>query len=66
MKKNIGTADKVIRLALVIVYLLAYNYGWVGGTTAIVLGFFAAIFFVTSLVNFCPLYSLLGVNTCAR
>jgi hypothetical protein len=31
---------------------------------AIVLGLVAVIFALTSLINFCPLYSLIGINTC--
>jgi hypothetical protein len=34
------------------------------GTLGIVLLIAAVIFLVTSLLNFCPLYTLLGVSTC--
>ena len=66
MKKNMGNTDRIIRLSLVLVYLLAFLNGWIEGTMAIVLGCIAVIFFLTSLVNFCPLYSLAGLNTCPR
>lgn len=63
MEKNIGFIDKIIRLMLVLLYLVAYQNDWIGGNFAIVLGLFASIFFVTSLVNSCPLYSVFGINT---
>ncbi|MBP9789762.1 MAG: DUF2892 domain-containing protein, partial [Bacteroidia bacterium] len=30
----------------------------------IVLLIFAAVFLLTSIISFCPLYSIIGVNTC--
>jgi hypothetical protein len=64
MKPNMGNADKIIRvlIAAVIAGLIFTNV--ISGTLAIVLGVFAAVFVLTSLVSFCPLYTLVGVNTC--
>jgi len=65
MKKNMGVADKGIRFLLacilVVVYLVAdfsKPVGW--GVLTI-----AAIMLITSFISFCPLYTLLGINTCA-
>jgi hypothetical protein len=59
MKKNVGNADKWIRIVLGVVVLsllvLDGNVLWVG-----LLGFIPLI---TGLINFCPLYLLFGVNT---
>ena len=64
MKKNMGNADRIIRL--IIAAILAYLYfgGVVTGTLGIVLVVVAGVFVLTSLISFCPLYSLVGLNTC--
>jgi hypothetical protein len=64
MKKNMGVADRVIRLliAALIIVLFFANYIW--GTFAIILLIIAGVLLVTSFVSICPLYSLLGIRTC--
>ena len=64
MTKNMGNTDKLIRLVIAAIIAVLYYTGTISGTLALVLGIFAVIFTLTSLVNFCPLYSLMGVNTC--
>lgn len=64
MKKNMGPADKSIRVLLAIIVAVLYYFDVIGGTLAIVLMAFAIVFLLTSLVSFCPLYTLLGINTC--
>lgn len=63
MKKNMGTADRVIRFALAIVVAILYFTGKISGLAAIVLGVFALAFFVTSLIGHCPAYTPLGIKT---
>lgn len=64
MKKNMGNADRGIRIILAAVFAYLYFSGTVTGTVSYVLLAFAAVFVLTSLVSFCPLYPLLGINTC--
>jgi uncharacterized membrane protein YtjA (UPF0391 family) len=66
MKKNMGTADKFIRIILAIIVGVLYYTNIISGTAAIVLWALAIVFLLTSLVSFCPLYVLLGINTCKR
>ena len=63
MKKNMGTIDKIIRLLIALVVIGLYFAHLISGTVAIVLLLLAAIFVVTSLINFCPLYLPFGINT---
>jgi hypothetical protein len=63
MKANMGTVDKAIRILLAVVVAVLYFTGQIGGTLAIVLGVFALIFVLTSLISFCPLYLPLGIST---
>jgi hypothetical protein len=64
MKKNIGETDKVIRLVLAALIAVLYFTNIIQGALAIVLGIVAVVLTLTSLVNFCPLYTLLGKSTC--
>ncbi len=64
MKKNMGNADKIIRFVLAAIIAVLYFTGTVTGTLNIVLLIVAGVFVVTSLVNFCPLYTLFGLKTC--
>ena len=64
MKSNMGTTDKIIRFALAAVFAALYFTGTVTDVLGIVLLVFAVVFVLTSLVSFCPLYTLFGINTC--
>lgn len=64
MKKNMGSADRMIRLLLAAIFAGLYFTDTVTGTFGIVLLVLAGVFVLTSLVSFCPLYPLLGINTC--
>ena len=65
MKKNMGTADKIIRLIVAAVLAFLFYNGTITGTLGIVAVFVAIVFALTGLVSFCPLYTLLGINTCS-
>jgi predicted ABC-type exoprotein transport system permease subunit len=64
MKKNMGNTDRIVRLLVAAVIAVLYFTNVITGTVAIVLLALAVIFVLTSLVSFCPLYSLFGMNTC--
>lgn len=64
MKKNMGTTDKLIRLVIAVVFAVLYFTGTVTGTVGVVLLALGGVFVLTSLVSFCPLYTLVGLNTC--
>lgn len=65
MTKNMGSTDKLIRLSIAAIIAFLYYNGTISGTLGIILGLIAIVFALTSLVNFCPLYTLIGVNTCS-
>ena len=63
MKVNIGSADKVVHIVvgLALLSLLVLDPGkarWFGLVGLVPL--------LTAFVGFCPLYTLLGVNTCPK
>jgi hypothetical protein len=63
MKKNIGTIDKAIRILFAVVVVVLYFTHVITGVLAIVLLSLSAIFVVTSLLSFCPIWMALGLST---
>lgn len=60
LAKNVGGIDKILRIVigalLIIGALMGYGvWMWIG-----------VVPLVTGLMGSCPLYSILGVSTCAR
>jgi hypothetical protein len=60
MIKNIGTADKWIRMVvgiglLALTFVITSNWRWLGLIGVMPLG--------TALLNFCPIYMLIGINS---
>jgi len=61
MKSNVGGIDKILRIVvglglLSLLFILEGSARWWGLIGIVPLG--------TALFNFCPLYTLLGINTC--
>ena len=59
-----GNADRIIRITLAVIVVFLYYNNTITGTMGIVLLVLAGIFVLTSLIGFCPLYKLVGLNTC--
>ena len=66
MKKNMGNADRIIRLLIAAAIAVLYFTHIITGTVGIVLLVVAAVFVLTSLVSFCPIYAVLGMSTCPK
>lgn len=66
MKKNMGNVDRGIRIVAALIVAALIVTGTVSGVLAIVLGVIAAVFVLTSVIGFCPLYAPFGINTCPR
>ena len=60
---NMGNWDRVARVIIVIAIGLAWYTGHISGTLALVLGVVAAVFLLTSVIGFCPLYRVIGLST---
>ncbi|GAB4481417.1 MAG: DUF2892 domain-containing protein [Anaerolineae bacterium] len=63
MKKNMGTADRIIRTLIAVVLVVLGLTGVLTGALAIVGYVLAAVFLATSVVSFCPLYLPFGIST---
>lgn len=63
MKKNMGTADKTIRIILAVLFAVLYFTGTVSGLLGIILLVLGIVFLITSFISVCPLYTVAGINT---
>jgi Protein of unknown function (DUF2892) len=67
MKKNMGSADKIIRVIIAVaIAILYFTTDYISGTLGIILLVLAGIFFLTSVVGTCPLYLPFGIDTGAN
>ena len=63
MKRNISTLDRIIRIVLAAVFAFLYFGGIVTGTLGIILVVLGAVFLITAIIGFCPLYTLFKFST---
>lgn len=63
MKKNLGSADRVIRVIIAVVIALLYFTNILTGTLGLVLLIVGIVFLLTSFVSFCPIYGILGLSS---
>ena len=64
MVHNVGSVDRIVRIVVAVAAIgiaAAVGFGSIGGVVLLVV---AAIMTVTAAVGSCPLYRLVGVNTC--
>jgi hypothetical protein len=66
MKKNMGNADRIIRIIIAAVIAGLFFASIIPGVLGIVLMALAGVFLLTSFISFCPLYSPFGINTCKK
>lgn len=58
MNSNLGQADRLLRLIAGIALIALSLTGVIGAW-----GWIGIIFVATALINFCPIYRLLGIST---
>ena len=64
MKASVGSIDRILRLvAGAAVIAFGYMGGLASPWNAVAIGG-GSVFVLTALIKFCPLYPLLGINTC--
>jgi len=63
MKVNMSSADRIIRVIIAVIFAALYFTGTVTGTIGLVLTVAGVIFLLTSIVGFCPLYTIFGIRT---
>jgi len=63
MKKNMGTADRVIRTVIAVGIVILFFVGQISGTAAIILGILVVLLLVTGLTGVCPAYMPFNFST---
>jgi len=63
MKRNMGIADRIIRIVLAAVVAVLYFTKTLSPVAGIILGILAIIFVVTGIIGVCPLYLPFGIST---
>jgi Protein of unknown function (DUF2892) len=59
MKSNVGGIDRILRAALGLVLIALAATGTIG-----LWGWVGIVPLATAAIGFCPVYPLLGINTC--
>lgn len=60
MKSNVGGIDRILRIVLGLALIALTLTGTIG-----VWGWIGLVPLATAVFGFCPLYTVLGMNTCA-
>jgi hypothetical protein len=60
--KNMSSADRIIRLIISAIFAILYFSGVTSGALGSTLIIVAAIFTLTSMINFCPIYKIIGLK----
>lgn len=64
MKKNMGLADRIIRIVLGVFFIVLYGTGVVSGAIGGLLVAISIIFIATSFLGYCPVYNVFHIKTC--
>ncbi|WP_338414803.1 DUF2892 domain-containing protein [uncultured Sphaerotilus sp.] len=59
MKVNVGGSDRILRIVVGLILILLALSGQIGAW-----GWIGVVPLATGLFRMCPLYSMLGMNTC--
>lgn len=63
MKRNMSNTDRIVRLLIAALFAYLYFAGIVTGVLGIVLLVLGAVFLLTAIVAFCPLYAPFKLST---
>jgi len=56
MKRNMSNTDRIVRVVIAALFAYLYFGGIVTGALGVVLAILAAVFLLTAVISFCPLY----------
>jgi|AntRauTorckE5430_2_1112549.scaffolds.fasta_scaffold00144_6 uncharacterized membrane protein HdeD (DUF308 family) len=64
MQINMSKLDRILRVVVAFTFLLLFYAGTLTGTAGTIGLVLAAVLLGTVTFGYCPLYTLLGINTC--
>ena len=62
MERNEGTIDRIVRLVVAILFIVANVKGWVTGIVGLILAVLAGMLLSSVISGHCPLYVMLGIK----
>ncbi len=62
MERNVGTIDRIIRLVIAVLLIVAVIAGWIGGIAGVILCVLAGMLLSSVVSGYCPLYPMLGIK----
>lgn len=63
MKRNLSNVDRIARVVLAALFAYLYFGGIVTGAFGVILVVLGAVFLLTAVVSFCPIYAALKLST---
>jgi hypothetical protein len=66
VNSNVGNIDRILRIVIGIVLAVLYFKGTVAGGAGVALLVVGIVLIVTALIKWCPIWKVLGVNTCPK
>lgn len=65
--RNVGSIDKIIRLIVgITLSVWGFFFAGIGTTVGIIAGIVGVVLILTGLLNFCPLFKVLGISSFRR
>lgn len=62
MDRNVGTIDRIVRLIIAVLFIIANIAGWISGIAGLVLAVLAGMLLSSVVSGHCPLYGKLGIK----
>lgn len=66
MKRNLGKAERIVRVLIALAALASWYFGAVAGVLGVVAGVVAVMMLGTSAAASCPLHQAVGLNTMSK
>lgn len=66
MEKNVGSGDRLLRIAIAVLLIALIYLVPLTGLAAVIAGIAAVVLLVTALTSRCLLYKLTGMDTTAK
>ena len=63
MKRNMSNIDRIVRVVIAALFAYLYFAGIVTGGLGIALVVLGAVFVLTSVLSFCPIYAMFKLST---
>ncbi len=63
MKTNMGVLDRILRIIIAVILAILYLTKIATGTLGIIFLVIALVFLITSILGYCPLYTIIGITT---